>query len=690
MVFPLYYLFWVCDAIYVPHLLWEFLLLRTSIIPAAYLAHRWIRAADTLFACQRIALFYTVALGLPITLMVAMIGDPSSPYYAGLNLVAVGMLSFIPWTARYFILGALVIYLPYYAVALYDAVHTGVYQFVLINSFFIGGTLIITAVIRYYRERLQEKDYASRAQLLEGKARLQKEIESRIQAERDALEARDEALKANHAKDVFLANMSHELRTPLNAVLGYTEMIRDDLNEHGNHSYDEDCSKIVGAGKHLLGLINTVLDMSKVAAGKMDVSYDTVNIEELIDTVVGITRPVVAKNGNELVCQIQPGIGTIRADEIKLRQCLINIIGNAAKFTQHGKVSLTVKSEQISGEDWIYFRIDDTGIGMTPEQCRKIFDPFTQASATTARNYGGTGLGLAISRSFARLMFGDIVVKSAAGVGSTFTIVLPREEGRHQQLKAQRGNRERRRTEKLALIIDDGAINVAHLETLFVANAIAFDVFGRGTQSLQDFIGNVGVPDLLIASAEFATTQAKSLGVPQIVIADSGEFDGSCPLGVHVVATRENWHQRLLGMVQPGTDNSARLLVIGSTHLAGGAGFSSLETAFTVTWWNAASQSGFPHSDSNYQWIVIDPGAVVNMMDVSEIVHGVRDSDARTLLIIDGNELDKTRLGIKKLVTVRSGETDKLLSSTTIKLFRKDASSVVDSESETDQLAEAH
>lgn len=688
MVLPLYFIFFICDLVYVPHLMWEFLLLRTLILPAAFLTHRWIRGATCLAQGQRIALFYTAALSLPITAMVAMIGEPSSPYYAGLNLVAVGMLSFIPWTARYFVLGAVVIYLPYYAVALYEAMHTGVYQYVAINTFFIGGTLIITAVIRLFRERLQEKDRESRAQLLEGKARLQQEIESRKQAEKEALEARDEALNASRAKDVFLANMSHELRTPLNAVLGYTEIIRDDLNEHGIQQYNDDCGKIIGAGRHLLELINTVLDMSKVAAGKMNVSYDTVDIAELVETVVMITSPLMAKNDNQFVTSIQPGIGTIRADEVKLRQCLINIIGNAAKFTQNGKVSLTVKSERIAGEDWIYFRIDDTGIGMTAEQCRKIFDPFTQATVTTTRNYGGTGLGLSISRSFARMMYGDIAVKSNPGEGSAFTLVLPREEGRHEQLKAQRGNRERRRSDKIALLVDDGSIDVEHLEMLLVSNSISFDVLGRNAQSLDKFMGEVGAPDLVIAGPKFVTAHGMALNMPGIIVAESAQFDGTSPLGVHVVATPETWRQRVIEFAGPGSGGQLRVLVFGSGDDSANSGNIARESGFSCGYWRPGLEPDALIRAVSPQWIIIEPGAITDITAGGALVQAVNNSGARVLLSLDGKEREKTRRALHRLVSAPSVEADKMLSSTAIKLFRRDSAAAVPAEAELERAAE--
>ncbi|HKA36314.1 MAG TPA: ATP-binding protein, partial [Thermoanaerobaculia bacterium] len=245
------------------------------------------------------------------------------------------------------------------------------------------------------------------------------------QARQSALEARDSAEAANRAKSAFLANMSHELRTPLNAIIGYSEMLEEDAQASGNAPFVSDLQKIRAAGKHLLGLINDVLDLSKVEAGKMKLFLETFDVERVVEEVVSTASALMEKNGNKLVVSCAPHVGQLREDITKVRQVLLNLLSNAAKFTEKGTVSLDVTRENDVAGTWVVFRVRDTGIGMTPEQLGKLFQAFTQADGSTQRKYGGTGLGLALSRKFCVMMGGDINAESEPGKGSTFTMRLP-------------------------------------------------------------------------------------------------------------------------------------------------------------------------------------------------------------------------------------------------------------------------
>jgi signal transduction histidine kinase/CheY-like chemotaxis protein len=261
-------------------------------------------------------------------------------------------------------------------------------------------------------------------------------------------EARDAAETANKAKSTFLASMSHELRTPLNAIIGYGEMLIEDAQDDGRDENAADLQKIVGAGKHLLGLINDILDLEKVAAGKMVVHCENVAVEEVVRDVTSTVKPLVEKNGNALAVTIEPGFGTIWADAQKLRQCLLNLLSNASKFTDKGTIALGVKHD--GGR--IAFAVTDTGIGMTPEQLGKLFQPFTQADSSTSRKYGGTGLGLALTKTFCEMMGGSIDVTSEMGRGSTFTIRLPISPAARPEAPAPPSVRPQQRP---ILVIDD-------------------------------------------------------------------------------------------------------------------------------------------------------------------------------------------------------------------------------------------
>jgi len=251
------------------------------------------------------------------------------------------------------------------------------------------------------------------------------DVTERQKAEAEILEAKRAADGANQAKSAFLANMSHELRTPMNAILGYSEMLIEEAEDVGQDDFIPDLKKINQAGTHLLSLINDVLDLSKIESGKMEVYAEVFDVGGLINQVAGTAQPLMSKNNNRFKIERGEQLGHAHQDITKLRQSLLNLLSNSAKFTHEGTITLSVAREQTDGVEWLSFVVNDSGIGIAEDKLEHVFEEFSQADNSTTRDYGGTGLGLAISRRFCQMLGGDLSVASQVGLGSTFTIRLP-------------------------------------------------------------------------------------------------------------------------------------------------------------------------------------------------------------------------------------------------------------------------
>ena len=342
-------------------------------------------------------------------------GGASSPFLVWLVLTP--LLAFMymgsTWTARIFVLGQITLGIAgLYGVYLYTdfPVHIPVENMVVAGVLSaLGSNIYVFMMAAYY------------SSVVDSQSELIKEIDRHQSTLKALTRAKDDAERANGAKSEFLAKMSHELRTPLNAVLGYSELLLEDAELDGRGEQIADLQKISAAGKHLLAMVNDILDISKIEAGKMVLHVENVDLDKLIDEIEATARPLAAKNANSFVVQRGPDLGVMRADITKLRQAIFNLLSNAAKFTQNGQITLSVKR---SG-DWMEIAVADTGIGISQEQQKALFSNFTQASSKIAAVYGGTGLGLSLSQNLCRLMGGRIEIESEPGEGSVFTIWLP-------------------------------------------------------------------------------------------------------------------------------------------------------------------------------------------------------------------------------------------------------------------------
>ena len=315
------------------------------------------------------------------------------------------------------------------------------------------------------------------------------EHEKEIQEVNEQLvQSEQRARAATQAKSHFLANMSHELRTPLNAIIGYSEMLQEEAQDSGQESFIPDLKKINRSGRHLLDLINDVLDLSKIEAGKMELYLETFDIPNLLEDVSTTVQLLVQKNSNTLEVRCPANLGAMRADMTKVRQSLFNLLSNASKFTKNGKITLEAAREiSPTKADWIVFRVSDTGIGMTTEQQDRVFEAFSQADSATARDFGGTGLGLTITKTFCRMMGGDVALTSEPGKGTTFTIRLPTEvrEPKAESAAASESSAAPNMEGTPVLVVDDDADTRQVLKRFLNRKGLPVECASSGEEGLR-------------------------------------------------------------------------------------------------------------------------------------------------------------------------------------------------------------
>ena len=337
--------------------------------------------------------------------------------------------------------------------------------------------------------RIQEQDrrLAGHRELLEDQVAIR--TAELVQANNELILAKEKAEVSNKAKSTFLANMSHELRTPLNAILLYSELVREDSEAAGHAGILPDIRRIEAAGKHLLSLINDILDLSKIEAGKMTVSLESFDVPTMVQEVMSTVAPLASKNGNSLTVDCQPHLGAMVSDEVKVRQALYNLLSNACKFTQQGRITVQVRHTSVPASDahWLSISVEDTGIGISSEQIQRIFHEFIQVEESTNRQFGGTGLGLALSRRICQVLGGDIRVQSEEGRGSTFTILLPLspEVVAPPQTLAVVVPESRGAVHGTVLLIDDDPFLCDALSRLLVRDGYQVQVANNGLEGLK-------------------------------------------------------------------------------------------------------------------------------------------------------------------------------------------------------------
>ncbi len=408
------------------------------------------------------------------------------------------------------------------------------------------------------------------------------DVTERRRAEEEVAEAREAAESANRSKSQFLANMSHELRTPLNAILGYSEMLQEEAAEESLESFSTDLGRINSAGKHLLALINDILDLSKIEAGKMELFVERFDLAELIDEVASTVQPMVHKNANTLKVVRAAGLGEMRADQMKVRQALYNLLSNAVKFTQGGTITLHADRQLMDGGEWIVLRVADTGIGLSDEQLSKLFLDFSQADASTTRRFGGTGLGLALTRRFCQMMGGDVSVQSVLDEGSVFTIKLPAlmrerapdgEGGRAGAFVASRAGEipaggEAPPGARYVLVIDDDPDSRELLQRNLAEEGFAVRTAASGPEGLllartlhpAAITLDVMMPGMDGWSVlKVLKEDAELRSIPVIMLTMAGDADGGFALGAAEYATKPVDRHRLSATLrryaQPGPES---------------------------------------------------------------------------------------------------------------------------------------
>ena len=478
--------------------------------------------------------------------------------------ISVAGLGFTVWSVGSIVLGAVI-------VGAFRGFQVGFEVSLLTTCLSVFGTFVFMSIFGFHSHIQTRRVVKAKRELADQHRQIQDQYTIIERALQSALDANDAARAANQAKSTFLANMSHELRTPLNAILGYSEMLAEDALAGGQTAMIPDLEKIRTAGKHLLGLINGVLDLSKIEAGKMKLYLETFDVARVVDEAVGTARPLIQNNGNRLEVRCPDDIGQLREDMTKVRQVLLNLLSNAAKFTEKGVVTLDIWREDRVDGNWVFFRVSDTGIGMAPEQMSRLFQPFTQADAATSRKYGGTGLGLALCQKFCAMMGGEISAESRIGEGSAFTVRLPGEienfDGEASSVRVSTLTKMKLAdlaggglvlpggAPKVVLVIDDDPSVLDLMQRVCSKAGFRVVTTRSGEEGLR--LAREKKPDLITLDVimpgmdgwsllETLKTDAALAGIPVVVVTIADERDRGLALGAEDYFVKPVDHERLV------------------------------------------------------------------------------------------------------------------------------------------------
>jgi len=505
IVLPLFLLFWGCDIYYIPQYKWESLLLHLLVVPVAFFTHFVIiRKSTSVQLSYYVTFLYVFSVATVTNIVIYLVGEPASPYYVALNIMAFGALALIPWTRVMFGSVILAIYAPYIAIQAHLLIVDGSsLKEVTIPAITILSTLILAGIMRYLMDNTRKRE-------TQIKYNLQQEISRRLELEDEILTDQDNSSSGNVSKTRFLANVSHELRTPLHAIIGYSQLIQESLPDNLEVQNRDDAQKIEKTGRHLLSIVNNILEIVKLEDNRLDVHIDIFHVNEVIDAVEQIVTPMAKANNNRLILNCPNSIGVMESDVNKVKQILLNIIENACKFTQNGTITLSTSAIDTESKGWVKFIVKDNGSGMSPLHTKRIFDAFEQVDNSSTREYQGPGLGLAISKQFSRFLGGDITVQSAEGEGTTFTIYLPRtiKQNTEYDLNQRRVNRRRSKSAYIYVLEDNETLRNI-IQVLMINNG--FDVNGSGCTITGLETSKHSIPDVIIRTPDMKDSELKYL-----------------------------------------------------------------------------------------------------------------------------------------------------------------------------------